>query len=58
MSVKDITGNIPAAKQDAIEALVALGYSSKEAKSAVSDVSDDDNYTVEDYLKLALKFMG
>lgn len=47
-----------AAKQETVLALTALGYSSKEAKNAVSQVDDNEEYTVEDYLKLALKFMG
>lgn len=47
-----------AAKKEAVLALTALGYSSKEAEQAVAQVDDDEEYTVEDYLKLALKFMG
>jgi len=46
------------AKQEAVLALTALGYSTKEAKEAVSHVEDNEEYTVEDYLRFALKFMG
>lgn len=45
-------------RQEAVLALTALGYSAKEAKEAVSRVDNNDEYTVEDYLKLALRFMG
>ena len=58
MPVADGALNVSGAKNDAIEALTALGYSVKEAKSAVMKVEDDENYTVEDYLKMALKYMG
>lgn len=57
MPVADGALNVSGAKNDAIEALTALGYSVKEAKSAVMKVEDDENYTVEDYLKMALKYM-
>lgn len=58
MPATDVTGDITAAKHEAIEALVALGYSSKEAKEALSKVETDNSFAVEDYLKMALKFMG
>ena len=58
MPVADGALNVSGAKNDAIEALTAVGYSVKEAKSAVMKVEDDENYTVEDYLKMALKYMG
>ncbi len=58
MPVADGALNVSGAKNDAIEALTALGYSVKEAKSAVMKVEDDENYMVEDYLKMALKYMG
>lgn len=58
MPVADGALNVSGAKNDAIEALTALGYSVKEAKSAVMKVEDDENYAVEDYLKMALKYMG
>jgi len=42
-------------KKEAIEALVALGYTSSDAYKAVNTVSIKENYTVEDILKDALK---
>ena len=50
MPVADGALNVSGAKNDAIEALTALGYSVKEAKSAVMKVEDDENYTVEDHV--------
>lgn len=44
-------------KKEAIEALVALGYSASDATNAVKKVSVDENSTVESLLKAALKFM-
>lgn len=46
------------AKQEAIMALNALGYSTKEAKEALSHIDNSKEYEVEDYLKMALKYMG
>ncbi len=57
-SSSDFSGNISAARQEAAEALVALGYSLKEARNAVLKVEDNGSMEVEDYLKNALKFMG
>ena len=45
-------------KNEAIQALVALGYSSSEAMKAVSQVEISQEYKVEDVLKLALKHMA
>lgn len=42
---------------EAVQALVALGYGSAEATKAVKKVSIDNDTTVEDLLKLALKNM-
>lgn len=44
-------------KREAIEALVALGYSASDATNAVKRVEVDENRTVEGILKAALKFM-
>lgn len=44
-------------KKEAIEALVALGYSASDATNAVKKVEMDENSTVEGILKAALKFM-
>lgn len=42
---------------EAIQALVALGYGSTEATKAVKKVSVNEDTTVEDLLKVALKNM-
>ena len=44
-------------KREAIEALVALGYSASDATNAVKRGEVDENSTVEGILKAALKFM-
>lgn len=44
-------------KREAIEALVALGYSASDATNAVKRVEVDENSTVEGILKATLKFM-
>ena len=46
------------ASQDAIEALIALGYSAAEAAKAVGRCDYDENTTVEEILKQSLKNMG
>lgn len=46
------------AKQEAVMALNALGYSTKEAKEALAHIDNSKEYEVEDYLKMALKYMG
>ena len=43
------------AKKDAIEALVALGYSASEAAGAVRKLQVTEEMSVEDVLKLSLK---
>ena len=45
-------------KNEAIQALVALGYSSSEAMKAVSQVEISQEHKVEDVWKLALKHMA
>ena len=45
-------------KNEAIQALVALGYSSSEAMKTVSQVEISQEHKVEDVLKLALKHMA
>jgi Holliday junction DNA helicase RuvA len=42
---------------EAVQALVALGYGNTESMKAVRKVSVDENKTVEEVLKLALKNM-
>ena len=46
-----------AMKKEAIEALVALGYSASDATAAVKKVEVTEETTVESLLKTALKFM-
>lgn len=46
-----------AMKKEAIEALVALGYSASDATAAVKKVEVTEDTTVESILKMALKFM-
>lgn len=46
-----------AMKKEAIEALVALGYSASDATAAVKKVEIDEDTTVESILKRALKYM-
>ena len=46
-----------AMKKEAIEALVALGYSASDATAAVKKVEVTEETTVESILKMALKFM-
>ena len=53
-----ITSNVNASNEiqaEAIQALVALGYGSSESAKAVKKVSLDNDTTVENLLKLALK---
>ena len=49
------TGALSDEKSEAVEALVALGYSKKDALNAVSNVEAPDGTKVEQILKLALK---
>lgn len=47
-----------AVRQEAVEALVALGYSSAEAMKAVNDVEITEETTVEEALKASLRKMS
>lgn len=51
------TGAANGAQAEAIQALVALGYSNTEAVKAVKKVQIDETTSVEDVLKAALRFM-
>lgn len=53
--VQAANSSYTAAMDDAVQALAALGYSSKEARSAVMSVPDAAEKTVEELLKLSLK---
>lgn len=50
-------GSINAMKKDAVEALVALGYSSTEALKAVNQIEDLEGMDSEAILKAALKYI-
>lgn len=50
--------SIKGIKKEAVEALVALGYSSSEAASAVAKVEMTEEITVEELLKQTLKHMA
>lgn len=52
------TSPVNTVKNDAIQALVALGYSSAEAMRAVSSVAINEESSVEDVLKAALRQMA
>lgn len=55
-----ITGNFTPSKEmqtEAVQALVALGYGSTEALRAVTNVMTDQEESVEEILKKALKFL-
>lgn len=51
------TANAQGLQADAVQALTALGYGSTEALQAVRKVEMDENTTVEDLLKGALKYL-
>lgn len=53
-----VSSEIQTAKQEAVQALVALGYSSGEAMKAVNTVDLTGEPTVEEILKAALKQMA
>ncbi len=53
-----LSAGLTEAKNEAVEALTALGYSSSEALKAVRQVETADGMDVEDILKAALKFMS
>ena len=50
-------GGVNAMKKDAVEALVALGYSSTEALKAVNQIEDFSDMDSEAILKAALKYI-
>ena len=54
----EVSSEIQTAKQEAVQALVALGYSSGEAMKAVNTVDLTEEPTVEEMLKAALKQMA
>jgi len=57
---ESVTGNTPFPKEiqtDAVQALVALGYGSTEALRAVTNVMTEQEDSVEEILKKALKFL-
>lgn len=45
-------------REEAVQALMALGYSQTEALKAVRQVSREEGMTVEEVLKYALKYIG
>lgn len=49
--------NLTSIRNEAVQALTALGYSTSEALKAVRSVPDSDELTVEKLLKLSLKYM-
>ena len=63
-SIYDATGTtstanagVNAMKKDAVEALVALGYSSTEALKAVNKIENPEDMDSEEILKVALKYI-
>lgn len=56
-SVSAISGGTSVVQQDAVSALVALGYGNTEALKAVRQVTVTEDSNVEDVLKQALKYM-
>ena len=50
-------GKLTAEKQDAIAALVALGYSQAESTKAVTQISDEEASDADAILKAALKYL-
>lgn len=54
--IPDVKENINVASDDAIDALVGLGFSAIEAKNALSNV--DPNLSIDDKIKFALKNIG
>ena len=50
-------GGLTGAAKDAVDALVALGYSASEASKAVRQIPDADNMDSEQMLKAALRYL-
>ncbi|MCR5677973.1 MAG: Holliday junction branch migration protein RuvA [Agathobacter sp.] len=57
VSADTASGNQSAAKNEAVMALTALGYSSTESLKAVSKVEDAEDMTVEQILSASLRFL-
>lgn len=57
MAERQTTG-VPSVKNEAVQALTALGYSSSEALKALNSIELTPELTVEEVLKLALKQMS
>ncbi len=57
MAAEAAAGDVGYRANDAIQALVALGYSSTEAVKAVKKVTLTDEMTTEDILKASLKYL-
>lgn len=55
INVSSTNSKLSDAKTEAVDALVALGYSQKDAYAAVSSVDLEDDSPVEDILKMALR---
>lgn len=58
LGAKSISSGFTVAKNEAVEALTALGYSSTEALKAVQKVELMEEMTVEEILKAALKYIS
>ena len=54
----ETTTNVNGVKNEAVQALVALGYSSSEALKAMNGIELTPDMEVEDLLKAALKNMA
>ncbi|ERT63293.1 Holliday junction branch migration protein RuvA [Peptoniphilus sp. BV3AC2] len=54
--IPDVKGSVPLENDDAIEALVGLGFSAIEVKNALMNV--DPSLSVDDKIKIALKNIG
>ena len=57
-AAKQVPNQLKGVKNDAVQALVALGYSSTDALKTVNSIEISDNWDVEDVLKAALKNMA
>ncbi len=55
---KEQTDEVKGAKNEAVQALVALGYASSEALKAIAGIAITEDMDVEDILKAALKNMA
>lgn len=57
-AAKKVPNQLKGIKNDAVQALVALGYSSTDALKTINSIEVFDNWDVEDVLKAALKNMA